>query len=126
MPKAPSFSSISRFGLPAPVMAMSKPLSARNTVTRAGFHRDSTTFAIAVNAGIFATIAGARTGHSVIATISSEWRAWKPKTVPLAVRMAEKIARRRLPGAIGTIGSTAASIPRCANAATTWSRFHAR
>ena len=40
--------------------------------------------------------------------------------------MAEKIARRRLPGATATVGSTSASMPRCANAAATCARFHSR
>ena len=71
-------------------------------------------------------IAGTSTGHSSMATTSLLPRRWKPRMTPRAVRTAEKTARRRLPGAIGTTGSTAASIPDRAKVFATISRFQAR
>jgi hypothetical protein len=77
------------------------------------------------NRPIRETIAGIRTGHWAIGTMASLPRSAKPRTTPPAAFTAEKIARRRLPGATGAIGSTWASMPWSRSDFTTTSCFQA-
>ena len=87
-----------------PVIAMSSPLSAASTVTRAAFQRRSASVAMARSVSSLPVIAGESTGHSAMSMISSAPRRWNPRMVPFAARTAEKIARRRPPGSVATVG----------------------
>ena len=112
--------------LPAPSAAMSRPEAVAVTVMWNGCGVAEIMPARTRSRSSDATISGSEIGHSAMSTISFECARLKPKITPRSVLRAEKVTRRRVSGAQGTMSATSASMRAARSACTTFWRFQSR